>query len=185
MMKSDELQSSTVAQLKEACRASKLTVSGKKSDLLERLKQHYAEGAVEGENGEVRAKRRGTSTKAEASTKAEMKTAKAESPAVKNTAKAKPDGKNAAKDSQKKGKKRKASGEPKPLPEKTLAQKDKARRIQEYLNEMYPNPPVPLNHNDNFTLLVAVCLSAQTTDGKVNEVRPGGELLHGCFARAL
>jgi len=35
---------------------------------------------------------------------------------------------------------------------------------------MYPNPPIPLNYLDDFTLLVAVILSAQTTDGKVNHV---------------
>jgi endonuclease-3 len=42
--------------------------------------------------------------------------------------------------------------------------------IQQVLNFYYPDPPVPLNHTDNFTFLVAVVLSAQTTDGKVNDV---------------
>ncbi len=41
------------------------------------------------------------------------------------------------------------------------------------LEELYPETPVPLDHSDPFTLLVAVMLSAQTTDKKVNEVTPG------------
>ncbi len=40
------------------------------------------------------------------------------------------------------------------------------------LGELYPNPPIPLDHRDEFTLLVAVLLSAQCTDKKVNEVTP-------------
>ena len=40
--------------------------------------------------------------------------------------------------------------------------------VQGILNQFYPNPPIPLNHKSPFTLLVAVVLSAQTTDGKVN-----------------
>lgn len=47
--------------------------------------------------------------------------------------------------------------------------KAKCARIQEVLDELFPDPPIPLNYNDTFTLLCAVCLSAQTTDGKVNE----------------
>ena len=42
--------------------------------------------------------------------------------------------------------------------------------ITRVLDHFYPSPPIPLNHFDNFTLLVSVVLSAQTTDGKVNEV---------------
>ncbi len=49
---------------------------------------------------------------------------------------------------------------------------DKAERIGEILDELYPDPPVPLDHTDPYTLLVAVALSAQTTDKKVNEVTP-------------
>jgi endonuclease-3 len=48
----------------------------------------------------------------------------------------------------------------------------KARRIQEQLAALYPDPPIPLDHTDPFTLLVAVLLSAQTTDKKVNQVTP-------------
>lgn len=57
-----------------------------------------------------------------------------------------------------------------------LAQK--AERIGEILDELYPEPPIPLDHRDPFTLLVAVALSAQTTDKKVNEITPA------LFARA-
>ena len=40
------------------------------------------------------------------------------------------------------------------------------------LNKLYPAPPIPLEHRDNYTLLIAVLLSAQCTDKKVNEVTP-------------
>ena len=49
----------------------------------------------------------------------------------------------------------------------------KLRRIQKILDDLYPETPVPLAHEDPFTLLIAVLLSAQTTDKKVNEVTPG------------
>jgi endonuclease-3 len=49
---------------------------------------------------------------------------------------------------------------------------DKARRIGEILDDLYPHPPIPLDHRDPYTLLVAVALSAQTTDKKVNEITP-------------
>ncbi|HEY0372320.1 MAG TPA: endonuclease III, partial [Thermoanaerobaculia bacterium] len=49
---------------------------------------------------------------------------------------------------------------------------EKAKRIGEILDELYPKPPVPLEHRDPFTLLVAVLLSAQTTDAQVNKVTP-------------
>ncbi len=48
----------------------------------------------------------------------------------------------------------------------------KAQRIAAQLAALYPETPVPLDHSDPFTLLVAVALSAQTTDRKVNEVTP-------------
>jgi endonuclease-3 len=53
-----------------------------------------------------------------------------------------------------------------------VKRRDKADRIGELLDELYPEPPVPLDHVDPFTLLVSVMLSAQTTDKKVNEVTP-------------
>ena len=49
---------------------------------------------------------------------------------------------------------------------------DKAKLIGEQLDSLYPETPVPLDHKDPYTLLVAVMLSAQTTDKKVNEVTP-------------
>ena len=49
---------------------------------------------------------------------------------------------------------------------------DKAYKIGQMLDELYPETPVPLEHSDPYTLLVAVMLSAQTTDKKVNEVTP-------------
>jgi endonuclease-3 len=54
----------------------------------------------------------------------------------------------------------------------------KTERIGKILDEFYPEPPIPLQHADPFTLLVAVVLSAQTTDAQVNKVTPG------LFARA-
>jgi endonuclease-3 len=59
----------------------------------------------------------------------------------------------------------------KPTPEKLA-------RIRAVLDECVPETPIPLDHVDPFTLLVAVVLSAQTTDKKVNEVTPA------LFARA-
>jgi endonuclease-3 len=50
---------------------------------------------------------------------------------------------------------------------------EKADRILRILDELYPAPPIPLAHSDPFTLLVAVMLSAQTTDERVNRVTPG------------
>ena len=49
---------------------------------------------------------------------------------------------------------------------------EKARQIGRILDEIYPEQPIPLTHSDPYTLLVAVMLSAQTTDKKVNEVTP-------------
>jgi endonuclease-3 len=53
-----------------------------------------------------------------------------------------------------------------------MRRQDKADRIALILDDLYPDPPVPLNHRDPYTLLVAVALSAQTTDKKVNQVTP-------------
>jgi len=53
-----------------------------------------------------------------------------------------------------------------------MNRRDKADRIGEILDRLYPEPPIPLDHRDPFTLLVSVMLSAQTTDKKVNEVTP-------------
>jgi endonuclease-3 len=48
----------------------------------------------------------------------------------------------------------------------------KALRIRQILDELYPETPVPLRHEDAFTLLVAVVLSAQCTDERVNQITP-------------
>lgn len=53
-----------------------------------------------------------------------------------------------------------------------MKRQDKADRIGEILDDLYPVPPIPLDHTDPYTLVVAVMLSAQTTDKKVNEVTP-------------
>ncbi len=53
-----------------------------------------------------------------------------------------------------------------------MKRQDKADRIGELLDDLYPNPPVPLDHRNAYTMLVAVALSAQTTDKKVNEITP-------------
>ena len=50
--------------------------------------------------------------------------------------------------------------------------KQKANLITSILNKQYPETPVPLNHDDIYTLLIAVLLSAQCTDKRVNEVTP-------------
>jgi endonuclease-3 len=53
-----------------------------------------------------------------------------------------------------------------------LRKQERAQLILRRLEELYPETPVPLDHRDPFTLLVAVLLSAQCTDKKVNEVTP-------------
>ena len=49
---------------------------------------------------------------------------------------------------------------------------EKANKIGEILDSNYPETPIPLDHVDAYTLLVAVMLSAQSTDKKVNEITP-------------
>lgn len=53
-----------------------------------------------------------------------------------------------------------------------MKRSEKAERIQRMLESLYPETPVPLDHENSFQLLVAVLMSAQTTDLKVNEVTP-------------
>ena len=50
--------------------------------------------------------------------------------------------------------------------------KQRAELVDTMLNNAFPNPPIPLDHSDAFTLLVAVLLSAQCTDKRVNLVTP-------------
>lgn len=49
---------------------------------------------------------------------------------------------------------------------------ERAEFIMKRLDELFPNPPIPLQHKDPYTLLVAVLLSAQCTDARVNKVTP-------------
>ena len=59
-----------------------------------------------------------------------------------------------------------------------MTRAEKAERIRATLDRLYPEVPIPLDHQDPFTLLVAVVLSAQCTDARVNLVTPA------LFARA-
>ncbi len=54
-----------------------------------------------------------------------------------------------------------------------MKRQDKADKIADMLKQLYPDPPIPLDHSDAYTLLVAVLLSAQCTDERVNKVTPG------------
>lgn len=53
-----------------------------------------------------------------------------------------------------------------------MTKKQKAEIISKTLDELFPQPPIPLKHRDPFTLLISVLLSAQTTDVMVNRVTP-------------
>ncbi|MXS72939.1 endonuclease III [Flavobacteriaceae bacterium W22] len=53
-----------------------------------------------------------------------------------------------------------------------MTKKQRAELVQTELEKLYPEVPIPLDHTDPFTLMVAVALSAQTTDKKVNQVTP-------------
>ena len=53
-----------------------------------------------------------------------------------------------------------------------MKRSEKAKIIGKMLDELYPETPIPLDHYSAYTLLVAVMLSAQTTDKKVNDVTP-------------
>lgn len=53
-----------------------------------------------------------------------------------------------------------------------MTKKEKASIVLQTLEQLYPQPPIPLQHSDPYTLLIAVLLSAQTTDAMVNRVTP-------------
>ena len=53
-----------------------------------------------------------------------------------------------------------------------MTKSERAQVVLKILNKTYPKTPIPLDHKDNFTLLVAVLLSAQCTDERVNQVTP-------------
>ena len=53
-----------------------------------------------------------------------------------------------------------------------MTKQEKVDFVLEELEQRYPEPPIPLAHKDNYTLLVAVLLSAQCTDERVNKITP-------------
>ena len=53
-----------------------------------------------------------------------------------------------------------------------MTKQEKANEIHKILDKLYPTTPIPLDHKDPYTLLVAVLLSAQCTDVRVNQVTP-------------
>lgn len=53
-----------------------------------------------------------------------------------------------------------------------MTKKERAIVVQKKLQQLYPMPPIPLHHKDPYTLLIAVLLSAQCTDKRVNQVTP-------------
>ncbi len=53
-----------------------------------------------------------------------------------------------------------------------MNKKERVQFVIDTLNELYPNPPIPLNHKDPYTLLISVLLSAQSTDARVNLITP-------------
>ena len=55
---------------------------------------------------------------------------------------------------------------------RNLMKEERVAFIDKRLAQLYPKPPVPLDHQDPFTLLIAVLLSAQCTDERVNQVTP-------------
>lgn len=54
----------------------------------------------------------------------------------------------------------------------TMTRKEKANWVMEILDQIYPEVPIPLDHQDPYTLLIAVLLSAQSTDARVNQITP-------------
>ena len=55
---------------------------------------------------------------------------------------------------------------------KTMNKKDKVHYVVQTLEDLYPKTPIPLDHKDPYTLLIAVLLSAQCTDERVNKITP-------------
>jgi endonuclease-3 len=53
-----------------------------------------------------------------------------------------------------------------------MTKKEKAHYVQRELDKIYPETPIPLDHSDAYTLLIAVLLSAQCTDERVNKITP-------------
>lgn len=55
---------------------------------------------------------------------------------------------------------------------KAMTKTERAAFVMQRLQSLYPKPPIPLDHTDSYTLLIAVLLSAQCTDERVNQVTP-------------
>lgn len=53
-----------------------------------------------------------------------------------------------------------------------MTKQEKVQFVIDTLNDIYPEIPIPLDHKDPYTLLIAVLLSAQSTDVKVNQITP-------------
>ena len=53
-----------------------------------------------------------------------------------------------------------------------MTKKEKVNFVINTLEELYPEIPIPLDHKDPYTLLIAVLLSAQSTDARVNKITP-------------
>src|SRR5438046_400314 len=53
-----------------------------------------------------------------------------------------------------------------------MNKQERANKIRKILHELYPEPAIPLKHKDPYTLLIAVLLSAQCTDARVNLITP-------------
>lgn len=53
-----------------------------------------------------------------------------------------------------------------------MKKSERAKLVAQYLETLYPAPPIPLDHSDPYTLLIAVLLSAQCTDVRVNQITP-------------
>ena len=60
-----------------------------------------------------------------------------------------------------------------------MTKKEKAQYVLTELDNIYPETPIPLDHTDAYTLLIAVLLSAQCTDERVNKITP---ILFAIFA---
>ena len=53
-----------------------------------------------------------------------------------------------------------------------MTKQEKVTFVIDTLNKIYPQVPIPLDHKDPYTLLIAVLLSAQSTDVRVNQITP-------------
>jgi endonuclease III len=66
-----------------------------------------------------------------------------------------------------------------------MLKQERVNYIAAELERLYPNPPIPLDHVDTYTLLVAVLLSAQCTDERVNQITPKlWQLADNCYDMA-